>query len=308
MWFHGASIYSDPGAKWYELTVRRFNQGLIALFASVVLLALPAAASADQPACLPSENYYQLQTVRSLVPVGFRAARVFGLQGVDSSVANSLQLSAPPEYLPVPFAPKVLAGSKDVQLGLSVTAPHPGPFVVQGSWTQTLGSSGPCTGTGGVTLTAVNPTPLTITPPKRAAGSSRKKPHYEHLEWTWKCTDNTVAPPLEATLRYQFKNNGRLSKNAKTLTVVAQDPCDGDPGPSVKKKTPQLNLGFGAGGFGANDGAVALKLALRGRLKGRFSVMHLAVVIKQGSSTFVSRPYCANFVNSFNNETRRCGL
>lgn len=291
--------------------MRYLQQSLIALFASVVLFALPGAASADQPACLPDEiDQLQVVSPRPLVPVGFRAARVFGLSS-NSSYVDSLQLSAPPEYSPAPFAPNTPQTSGGaVQLGLSVTAPNPGPFVVQGSWTQTLGSTGPCTATGAVTLTAVNPAPLKITPPKRSAVSSRKKPHYEHLEWTWKCTDNTVAPPLEATLRYQFKNNGRLSKKAKTLTVVAQDPCDNDQGASVQKKTPQLNLGFGAAGglSGVNDGELALNLALRGRLKGRFSVMHLAVVIKQGSSTFVSRPYCANFINSFNNETRRCGL
>lgn len=281
---------------------------LIALVASVLPPALPATASADQPAC-PAGTSALLESFspRTLVPVGVRTARVFWLHGGDSSTNSNLALSAPPDYSPVSFEPKRPAGNKDVLLGLNVTAPRPGPFEVQGSWTYSLGAGGPCTATGTTTLTAVNPTPLKLKAPKRRVDSSARKPEYNKLEWTWKCTDATVAPPLEATLRYQLKKRGKLSNKAKTQTIVAQDPCDDDQAASFVKKTPSgVNLVFSAGG-GASGGLGAVSLTTAGRYKGR-PVIHLGVVIKQGSTRLVSRAYCSAGAGYFFHETRNCKL
>ena len=234
-------------------SARRARRWLLPLgsgraLAGAGLLALPSRATvldacpADAPATLVGIS-------RAIVPIGVPALRGFNVEHDDGIVATGVKLSAPPEY-----RAKQIAGNK--AFVLRFTAPHAGPFDIQGTWSMkytdpATGAPVSCTETATSPMNASKGTPLKLAYPKPQRFPGVKATQYDSpLLWSWKCTPNTDPTPLVATLRWEidprtlpdfYKGNGpfNFKRGSKTFTVTAADPCDSRQGGGIVKHLPK---------------------------------------------------------------------
>jgi hypothetical protein len=238
---------------------------------------------------------------RSIVPIGVSASRAFTVLPAGDATVSSLQLSAPPDY-----KAQQLAGNQVVVLRF--TAPRPGSFVVQATWTVQY-TAGTCTASGSSTLNASAGTPLTVRPPPTRRFPGVKTIQYDRpLVWTWACSAESDPTPMAATIRWEvdyrqlplFSKGGKppfkFTKRAKAFVVQAGDSCDARQVGVVRKALPKgssLQVTLGSGGF-----RVDLKGGFRNP-NGNKAPFHLGVTLKQGSRTLLDRKLCAWYQSSF---------
>lgn len=242
------------------------------------------------------------------VPVGQQVARVFQL---NISHPIEMQVIAPADFLPQ----KTGIDSENLQM-LLLTAPRPGPFVVQVTWKEQYydGNGDPqlCNASANVQMFAVanNGVKLKQSKPKKLPFRiyrTRAK-HYGELNWSWKCTDESDPAPITMTLRYEQKSRGKLSKRAKTGTTTALDPCMHTGTAALEAKLPRGT--FLEASIGPNDvlkrSEINIEVLMRSSVARRkVLAVHLHVVVTQGAKTLVSRRFCAVPMEYFK-ETTGC--
>lgn len=282
---------------------------LLAGFVAFAALALPGAASADDPPCaspLPIEV-----DSRPIVPVGVSAARIFSISIDSSTKLSNVRFFGPPDYK----SETLTAGD----YGLRVTAPSAGPFTVQGAWTETFtdysvspSTTLTCTGGGSVGLTAVAGMFLKLKSPKqnRTPGFRDEKARYRELVWRYKCRSDSNSAPLSVRVRYEVKTKGGLSKRSPSFTVTAEDPCDPLADGYFKQQLPQgakLALQVG-GGVSAGHGQIGFDLELPGSFFKFPSRLRLGIKVRQGTHTLVNKKFCAGGGSDFWDQTRNCRI
>jgi hypothetical protein len=272
--------------------------GLVALAAvfaaGLFALAHATAAPADAAPCAPANLGTVTNITRAVVPIGTATLRAFTVDAVHKS---NIQVTVPAGY---GASPSPVSGGR---FGFLFTAPQAGSFTAHFTWNQEftndLGDTIPCLGSGDVTLNAIAGSPLHVRAPKKTTfpGSKHTLSQYDDLQWTYKCIPTSDPAPLDFNVRFQISVHGRLNKHAKAFRSTVYDACDAlQVADSVQNLGHSFKLHAGGGGSMSAGGSFYVKLEkslTHGyiKLNHKDACLHVGVTVKQGTRTLVNKKF-----------------